>query len=369
MNDGSRDPNLNPWASRSPDAVRVAAVDDGGRLLSSTNRGIWVDIGARGSATSGAAPRVAGAAAVVLAAHPQLTGLQVRAALRRGCVGRPRARPRLALRARRRRRGERGGVAGADLPARRSRAPAGAPGRSAARAPRSSAASSAPTASTPGSVVTLTAAPARGSRFVQVARRLPRDEAVLRRPDVCACDGRRGLREDHAVSSPHAGRGRSGRRLDGRALLRRAAPDRPGRRRSRSSSRRSSAASARYFACMPSKTLLRAPELQHAASRAPGVAASALDVEGDLRLARLGDPDWDDAGQVKWLDDHGRARARRRARRPAGRRRGRRRASSSTTRLVVATGSSPVSPPVEGLDGVEAWTTATRPRPTRCRRA
>jgi hypothetical protein len=86
MNDGSRDPNLNPWASRSPDAVRVAATDDGGHLLPSTNRGIWVDIGARASATSGAAPRVAGAAAVVLAAHPQLTGLQVRAALRRGCA-------------------------------------------------------------------------------------------------------------------------------------------------------------------------------------------------------------------------------------------------------------------------------------------
>jgi len=86
MNDGSRDPNLNPWASRSPDAVRVAAVDDAGRLLSSTNRGIWVDIGARASATSGAAPRVAGAAAIVLAAYPRLTGLQVRAALRRGCA-------------------------------------------------------------------------------------------------------------------------------------------------------------------------------------------------------------------------------------------------------------------------------------------
>jgi subtilisin family serine protease len=86
MNDGSRNPGLNPWASRSPDAVRVAAVDDAGRLLPSTNRGIWVDMGARGSATSSAAPRVAGAAAVVLAAHPELTGLQARAALRRGCT-------------------------------------------------------------------------------------------------------------------------------------------------------------------------------------------------------------------------------------------------------------------------------------------
>jgi subtilisin family serine protease len=89
MNDGSRDPNLNPWASRSPDAVRVGAVDDGGRLLPSSNHGIWVDIGARGSATSNAAPRFAGAAAVVLAAHPELTGLQVRAALRRGCTPAP----------------------------------------------------------------------------------------------------------------------------------------------------------------------------------------------------------------------------------------------------------------------------------------
>lgn len=85
MNDGSRDPNLNPWASRSPDAVRVGATDNDGRLQPSSNRGVWVDIGAPAGATSGAAPRVAGAAAMVLAAHPKLTGLEVRQALRRGC--------------------------------------------------------------------------------------------------------------------------------------------------------------------------------------------------------------------------------------------------------------------------------------------
>ena len=86
MNDGTRDPNANPWASGSPDAVRVTAVDDEGRLLPASNHGIWVDIGARGTATSNAAPRVAGAAAVVLAAHPGLGALQLRAALRRGCA-------------------------------------------------------------------------------------------------------------------------------------------------------------------------------------------------------------------------------------------------------------------------------------------
>jgi len=89
MNDGTRDPNVNPWASGSPDAVRVTAVDDDGRLLPASNHGIWVDIGARGSATSNAAPRVAGAAAMVLAAHPGLSALQVRAALRRGCAAAP----------------------------------------------------------------------------------------------------------------------------------------------------------------------------------------------------------------------------------------------------------------------------------------
>ncbi len=89
MNDGTRNPRINPWASDSPDAVRVTAVDDQGRLLPASNHGVWVDIGAPGTASSNAAPRAAAAAAEVLAAHPQLTALQVRAALRRGCRAAP----------------------------------------------------------------------------------------------------------------------------------------------------------------------------------------------------------------------------------------------------------------------------------------
>ena len=57
MNDGTRNPRINPWASDSPDAVRVTAVDDQGHLLPASNHGVWVDIGARGTATSNAAPR------------------------------------------------------------------------------------------------------------------------------------------------------------------------------------------------------------------------------------------------------------------------------------------------------------------------
>jgi subtilisin family serine protease len=89
MNDGTRNPRINPWASDSPDAVRVTAVDDQGRLLPASNRGVWVDIGAPGTASSNAAPRVAAAAALVIAAHPELTALEVRAALRRGCMPAP----------------------------------------------------------------------------------------------------------------------------------------------------------------------------------------------------------------------------------------------------------------------------------------
>jgi subtilisin family serine protease len=85
MNDGSRDPRVDPWASDSPEAVRVTAVDGEGNLLPASNHGVWVDIGAAGTASSNAAPRVAAAAALVLDAHPNLTPAQLRGALRRGC--------------------------------------------------------------------------------------------------------------------------------------------------------------------------------------------------------------------------------------------------------------------------------------------
>jgi len=108
---------------------------------------------------------------------------------------------------------------------------------------------------------------------------------------------------------------------------------------------------------MPSKTLLRAPELQHAASRTPGVAASALDTKAIFGWRDRVTSDWDDAGQVDWLADHGveLVRGEGRVARPgvveaAG-------DQLAYDYLVVATGSSPVSPPVEGLDGAETWTT------------
>jgi pyruvate/2-oxoglutarate dehydrogenase complex dihydrolipoamide dehydrogenase (E3) component len=112
-----------------------------------------------------------------------------------------------------------------------------------------------------------------------------------------------------------------------------------------------------YYACMPSKTLLRAPELQHAASRTPGVAASELDRKEIFAWRDWVTSDWDDAGQVEWLDQHRveLVRGDGRVARPGvvevdGR-------ELEYEYLVVATGSSPVAPPLVGLEGIEAWTT------------
>ncbi len=112
-----------------------------------------------------------------------------------------------------------------------------------------------------------------------------------------------------------------------------------------------------YFACMPSKTLLRAPELRHAASRTPGVSADALAAKEIFAWRDWVTSDWDDSGQVDWLADHGveLVRGRGRVARP-----GVVEVGGEELRydyLVVATGSSPVSPPIEGLDGLETWTT------------
>jgi pyruvate/2-oxoglutarate dehydrogenase complex dihydrolipoamide dehydrogenase (E3) component len=111
-----------------------------------------------------------------------------------------------------------------------------------------------------------------------------------------------------------------------------------------------------YFACMPSKTLLRAPEIQHAAAHALGVSAQ-IDVAAIFDWRDQVVSGWDDAGQVTWLDDHRIAlvRGSGRVARPGvvevdGQK-------LEYDSLVIATGSSQVSPPLDGIDGIEAWTT------------
>src|SRR5215204_615837 len=114
-----------------------------------------------------------------------------------------------------------------------------------------------------------------------------------------------------------------------------------------------------FYACMPSKALLRPGELLDEARRVPG-ASQAVRGELDPRavLERRDEVihDLDDSGQEPWLEDHGVA-----VFRGEGRLDGERRVVVGDTALVarrvvvVATGSAASMPPIEGLDTVDAW--------------
>jgi pyruvate/2-oxoglutarate dehydrogenase complex dihydrolipoamide dehydrogenase (E3) component len=114
-----------------------------------------------------------------------------------------------------------------------------------------------------------------------------------------------------------------------------------------------------YYACMPSKALLRPAEALHAARLVPGAAEA---VTGELDPARVFwhrdqvTGNWDDSAQEKWVADRDieLVRAEAVVREPglvdAGGR------ELRYERLMIATGSVPSIPPIDGLDGVEYWT-------------
>lgn len=111
-----------------------------------------------------------------------------------------------------------------------------------------------------------------------------------------------------------------------------------------------------YWACIPSKTLLRGPEARAAAGRTAGVATPALDWAGlrdyhDYMVRHL-----DDAAQVSGYEKAG-ATVIKGTARLAGPGRvdvdGR---QLQARDIVIATGSQPVRPDIDGLDGVPVWT-------------
>jgi dihydrolipoamide dehydrogenase len=111
-----------------------------------------------------------------------------------------------------------------------------------------------------------------------------------------------------------------------------------------------------YFACMPSKTLLRSPEVAAAARIAPGVRGAELDLEGIWAWRDWMTSRGDDSGQVEWLagQDVRLVRGQGRVARPGvvevdGE-------ELEYARLVVATGSTAAIPPVEGLEDTDFWT-------------
>ncbi len=119
-----------------------------------------------------------------------------------------------------------------------------------------------------------------------------------------------------------------------------------------------------YWACMPSKTLLRPGEVLAEARRVPG-AAAAVTGELDVAAALAWRDDiaghWDDDGQVKWLEGAGGVLVRGRGR-VVGERRvdvelpdGSVRELEATRAVVLATGSSAKMPPIDGLPDVQPW--------------
>ncbi len=112
-----------------------------------------------------------------------------------------------------------------------------------------------------------------------------------------------------------------------------------------------------YYACMPSKALLRPVELAREVARVPGLEVEPIDVAAVLSrrddvIARL-----DDAGQVPWLEERGVTLVRGR-----GRLDGERTVVVDGEQLVarkaviVATGSSAFVPDIEGLREARPWT-------------
>jgi dihydrolipoamide dehydrogenase len=113
-----------------------------------------------------------------------------------------------------------------------------------------------------------------------------------------------------------------------------------------------------YYACMPSKALLRPAAVLAEAKRIPGVPTGHGELDADLVLGRRDEVihDRDDSGQLPWLEEREIELFR-----GAARFDGERRVCVGGDTLVaekaivVATGSKAAMPPIDGLDGVRAW--------------
>jgi pyruvate/2-oxoglutarate dehydrogenase complex dihydrolipoamide dehydrogenase (E3) component len=123
-----------------------------------------------------------------------------------------------------------------------------------------------------------------------------------------------------------------------------------------------------YWACIPSKTLIRPGDVLAAARRVPGAAEAVtgeLDATAAFAQRDYMTSDWKDGGQLPWLQDKGIQLVR-----GSGRLTGERTvevatADGSTRRLeatravVLATGTSPLIPPIPGLGEVGLWDNRT----------
>jgi dihydrolipoamide dehydrogenase len=111
-----------------------------------------------------------------------------------------------------------------------------------------------------------------------------------------------------------------------------------------------------YYACMPTKTMLRTAELSSSLDRAPGLAPERPVPEGVWTWRDGVTNNWDDSSQLNFLAEQrcelvrGDARVARQGVVEVGGE------ELRYDRLVIATGSRPAVPPVEGLEDVGYWT-------------
>ena len=112
-----------------------------------------------------------------------------------------------------------------------------------------------------------------------------------------------------------------------------------------------------FYACMPSKALLRPQELVNEVRRVPGVEVSGPEADAVLRRRDEVVHDLDDSSQLPWLEDRGIELVRGR-----GRLTGERhvnvdgRELEARRAVVLAAGSLANIPPIDGIDEVDLWT-------------
>jgi pyruvate/2-oxoglutarate dehydrogenase complex dihydrolipoamide dehydrogenase (E3) component len=115
-----------------------------------------------------------------------------------------------------------------------------------------------------------------------------------------------------------------------------------------------------YWACIPSKTLLRPGEALEAAREAPGAreaVSGELDATAAFEWRDFMVAGYDDSGKVRWLDDGGIALLRGAARIVGPGRVAVGDEEYRAEHVVIATGSDPVIPPIPGLAEAEGvWT-------------
>jgi dihydrolipoamide dehydrogenase len=117
-----------------------------------------------------------------------------------------------------------------------------------------------------------------------------------------------------------------------------------------------------YYACMPSKALLRPVELSREVERVAGLSAGPIDVPAVLARRDEVISNLDDSGQLPWLEEHGVTLVRGRGRLDGERRvvvdGGADGGEELVARqaVVVATGSAALIPDIDGLRDARPWT-------------